>query len=187
LEKTQRLQWVGYGQIVADPIWQRPAKSRRSALRCKGAVWPVHVGENGRELGGIERRREAEYFLILRLWTKGFVMDRRMFIALLGSAAIAQLARAQQAKVYRIGLIHEGGPSYAVVEGLRDGLREFGFEEGKQYVIENHDLKGDRNAAAEAARKPRTRASRPHMVFRHLGHYTGETGYDQRPDRVRRR
>jgi hypothetical protein len=63
-------------------------------------------------------------------------MDRRTFITLLGSAAIVQFAQAQQAKVYRVGVIHEGGPSYDVGDGLKDGLRELGFEEGKQYVVE---------------------------------------------------
>jgi putative tryptophan/tyrosine transport system substrate-binding protein len=62
------------------------------------------------------------------------------------------LVEAQQAKVYRIGVIHEGGPTRAVIDGLKDGLRELGFEEGKQYVLKVHDLQGDRTAAAEAAR-----------------------------------
>lgn len=65
---------------------------------------------------------------------------------------LAQHVQAQQARVYRVGVIHEGGPSQAVVEGLKDGLKELGFAEGKQYVVEAHDLHGDRSAAAEAAR-----------------------------------
>jgi putative ABC transport system substrate-binding protein len=80
------------------------------------------------------------------------VIDRRTFIALLGSAAIAQLAEAQQAKVYRVGLVLEGGPFYALINGLKDGLRDLGFAEGKQYVLEIRDLKGDRKAAEAAAR-----------------------------------
>jgi putative tryptophan/tyrosine transport system substrate-binding protein len=79
-------------------------------------------------------------------------MDRRTFIALLGSAAIVQLAEAQQAKVYRVGIILEGGPFYALIDGLKDGLRDLGFAEGKQYVLEIRDLKGDRKSAEEAAR-----------------------------------
>lgn len=62
------------------------------------------------------------------------------------------LAQAQQAKVYRVGLILEGGPFYAVIDGLKDGLRELGFAEGNHYVLEIRDLKGDRKAAEEAAR-----------------------------------
>ncbi len=62
------------------------------------------------------------------------------------------LAQAQPAKVYRVGVIHEGGTFYAVVDGLKAGLKELGLEEGKHYVLEIRDLKGDRKAAEEAAR-----------------------------------
>ena len=79
-------------------------------------------------------------------------MDRRTFIALLGSAAIARLAEAQQAKIYRVGVIFEGGSFSKVVDGLKDGLKELGFQEGKRYVLEMRDLKGDRKAVEEAAR-----------------------------------
>ncbi len=79
-------------------------------------------------------------------------MDRRTFIALLGSAAIVQLAEAQQAKVYRVGVILEGGPYYADIDAFKDGLKELGFVEGKHYVLEIRDLKGDRRAAEAAAK-----------------------------------
>jgi putative ABC transport system substrate-binding protein len=62
------------------------------------------------------------------------------------------LAQAQQAKVYRLGIILEGGPYYAAVDGLKVGLKELGLTEGKQYVLDIRDLKGDRKAAQEAAR-----------------------------------
>ena len=61
--------------------------------------------------------------------------------------ASAHLAQAQQAKLYRVGVILEGGPYYAVIDGLKDGLRELGFEERKHFVLEIRDLKGDRKAA----------------------------------------
>ena len=73
-------------------------------------------------------------------------MDRRAFIALPGSAAIVPLAEAQQAKVYCVGFIFEGGSFSKVVDGLKDGLKELGFQEGKRYVLEIRDLKGDRKA-----------------------------------------
>ena len=38
-------------------------------------------------------------------------MDRRTFIALLGSAAIVRLAEAQQARIYRVGVILKAVPS----------------------------------------------------------------------------
>ena len=86
-------------------------------------------------------------------------MDRRTFIGGVSKKMLAtlvlssaHLVQAQQTKVYRVGVIHEGGPIYAVVGGLKSGLRELGFEEGKQYLLENRDLKGDRKAAEAAAR-----------------------------------
>ena len=80
------------------------------------------------------------------------MIDRRTFIAMLGSAVVVQLAHAQQAKAYRVGVVLEGGSFYAMVDGFKDGLKGLGFEEGKDYVLEIRDLKGDRNAAAETAR-----------------------------------
>jgi putative ABC transport system substrate-binding protein len=61
-------------------------------------------------------------------------------------------ADAQQAKVYRIGAIHQGGPYKAVVDGLSDGLKQSGLEEGKHFVLEIRDAKGDLKAVEEAAR-----------------------------------
>jgi len=62
------------------------------------------------------------------------------------------LAQAQQAKVYRVGVIYEGGPLGLAIDGLKDGLRDLGYEIGKQYVLEIRDLKGDRKAAEEAGK-----------------------------------
>jgi putative tryptophan/tyrosine transport system substrate-binding protein len=68
-------------------------------------------------------------------------MRRREFIALLGGAAAAWplAARAQpSAKTYRIGFL--GVTSYAeyryLVDALRMGLRQLGYEEGKNIAIE---------------------------------------------------
>jgi len=73
------------------------------------------------------------------------------FLATLVLASV-HLAEAQQAKVYRIGVIHEGGPYYVAVDGLKNGLKDLGLTEGKQYVLEIRDLKGDRKAAEAAAK-----------------------------------
>ena len=72
-----------------------------------------------------------------------------IIVALVGYGAIAE---AQQAKVYRVGVLLQGGPLYTIIDGLRDGLRELGFEEGRQYVLEIRDAKGDLKAAEAAAR-----------------------------------
>lgn len=75
-----------------------------------------------------------------------------VLIAAVGILASVHLAEAQQPKVYRVGVLLPGGPLYETVEGLRDGLRELGLEEGKHFVLEIRDTKGDARAAEEAAR-----------------------------------
>ena len=57
-----------------------------------------------------------------------------------------------QARVHRVGVIHPGGPYSGVIEGLREGLRELGLEEGKHFVLHIRDTKGDLEAVGEAAR-----------------------------------
>jgi putative ABC transport system substrate-binding protein len=61
------------------------------------------------------------------------------------------LANAEQRRVSRVGVILQGGPYYEAVYGLRDGLRELGYEEGKRYALEIHDTKGNLKLAKEAA------------------------------------
>jgi putative ABC transport system substrate-binding protein len=83
------------------------------------------------------------------------VIDRRAFLCGLtaGSFAMVRAAEAQlSAKVYRVGVVLEGGPYYAAIDGLRAGLQELGFEEGKQYVLHIRDVKGDLGAVAETAK-----------------------------------
>jgi len=68
-------------------------------------------------------------------------MRRRNFIALLGSAAVAwpPAARAQQAgKVPRIGFLGAASSSTFAsrLEGIRLGLRDFGYVEGRNITIE---------------------------------------------------
>jgi putative ABC transport system substrate-binding protein len=81
-------------------------------------------------------------------------MNKKIVVPFLATLVLVavHLAQAQQAKVYRVGVIHEGGPFYAVVDGLKDGLRELGFTEGKDYLLEIRDLKGDWKAAEAEAR-----------------------------------
>jgi putative tryptophan/tyrosine transport system substrate-binding protein len=65
--------------------------------------------------------------------------------------ALCPSAEAQQ-KVYRIGVLFPGGPLSETVDGLRKGLKELGFEEGKQFTLTIRDTKGDPKVAADAAR-----------------------------------
>jgi len=64
----------------------------------------------------------------------------------------AQPSDAQQSKPYRVGVLLPGDAWYVIIDGLRNGLKELGLEEGKQFVLEIHDTKSDMKAAEEAAR-----------------------------------
>ena len=48
--------------------------------------------------------------------------------------------------------VFQGGPYSVAVDGLREGLRELGFEEGKQFTLHVRDAKGDLKAVEPAAR-----------------------------------
>jgi hypothetical protein len=50
-----------------------------------------------------------------------------------GLLAVPLAVQAQQARIYRIRVILQGGPYSAAIDGLRDGLRELGLEEGKRF------------------------------------------------------
>jgi putative ABC transport system substrate-binding protein len=76
------------------------------------------------------------------------ILSTLLIVAVVGGASV----EAQQPKMYRIGAIHQGGPYKAVVDGLRDGLKQLGMEEGKQFVLDIRDAKGDLKAVEEAAR-----------------------------------
>jgi putative ABC transport system substrate-binding protein len=69
------------------------------------------------------------------------MIRRREFIGLLGGAAAAgsavwpRAARAQQPKVWRIGIVVEGMRS-AAYDGFLQGMGELGYVAGKNYLIE---------------------------------------------------
>jgi putative ABC transport system substrate-binding protein len=73
-------------------------------------------------------------------------LQRREFITLLGGAATWPLtARAQQAtKSYRIGMLETISPALnaAHLDAFREGLRQLGYVEGKNYVIEYRSADG---------------------------------------------
>jgi putative ABC transport system substrate-binding protein len=85
-------------------------------------------------------------------------MKRREFITLLGGAAVAPLvANAQPAKLARIGaLVLTSADAQSLAKALREGLREFGYAEGQNFVFEFRSADGntDRlpNLAAELVR-----------------------------------
>ncbi len=73
-------------------------------------------------------------------------------ILVLALFALPLAVEAQQARVYRVGVVLQGGSYSAAIDGLRDGLRELGLEEGKQFVLHVRDTKGDLKAVEAAAR-----------------------------------
>ena len=75
------------------------------------------------------------------------MMNRRAFVTGLGAVLAAPLAaEAQQAagKVYRIGTLERTSPAINAgnLEGFRRGLREHGYIEGKNFVIEYRSADG---------------------------------------------
>jgi len=82
-------------------------------------------------------------------------MRRREFIAALGGTAvwpaIVRVAGAQKVNAYHIGVILQGDPWYEVVDGLREGLNQLGLVEGKHFVLDIRDTRGDLNAVGHAA------------------------------------
>jgi len=80
-------------------------------------------------------------------------MNRRdCTVALLALAATPRVGMAQQVRVHRVGIVLQGGAYAAGIDGLRDGLRELGWLEGKQFVLLVRDSKGDLAAVEAAAR-----------------------------------
>src|SRR5207237_9306351 len=74
-------------------------------------------------------------------------------ILILALFALPLAVEAQQARVYRVGVVLLGGPHSSTIDGLRDGLRELGLEEGKQFVLHVRDGKGDLKSVEAAARR----------------------------------
>jgi hypothetical protein len=82
----------------------------------------------------------------VRTWARAVVA-----LALVVScAAVPRVIQAQQPRVYRVGVILEGGVYSQTVDGLRDGLKEVGLEEGQQLSLQVHDVKGNVQAVAAA-------------------------------------
>src|SRR5262245_2793506 len=59
---------------------------------------------------------------------------------------------AGQTKVYRVGVIFQGGVTSTAVDGLREGLKKLGLEEEKYFLLEIRDTRGDLKIVEEAAR-----------------------------------
>jgi putative ABC transport system substrate-binding protein len=89
-----------------------------------------------------------------RLGQPGASLDRRRFLGTLAGGLLATplAVEAQQSgKIYHVGVVLQGGPYYAAIDGLRDGLKETGFDERTQYQLHIRDMKGSLGAIAGAA------------------------------------
>jgi putative ABC transport system substrate-binding protein len=72
----------------------------------------------------------------------------------LGAFAAPSVAHAQApGKIPHVGAIYLSGHHQVIVDGLRQGLHDLGLEEGKQYVLDQKQVKGgDWPAVGQAAR-----------------------------------
>lgn len=78
---------------------------------------------------------------------------RRRFLMATSALLVTPLAAgAQQARTYHVGVVLQGGPYFAAIDGLRDGLKALGLQEGKHVVFHIHSAKGDLKAAEATAR-----------------------------------
>jgi putative ABC transport system substrate-binding protein len=81
-------------------------------------------------------------------------MKRRAFITLLGSAAIARplSVLAEQRKDVKIGVLLLGYPDPSLfIKGLREGLRDLGYEEGRNIELIIRSAEGKPEALASLA------------------------------------
>ena len=72
----------------------------------------------------------------------GRLLNARLFvIGFLGALpfALCAFAQAQQGKIYRVGVLVVGGAEIAQIKGLRDGLKELGYTQGKNLALEVSD------------------------------------------------
>jgi putative ABC transport system substrate-binding protein len=83
-----------------------------------------------------------------------FDMKRREFITLIGSVAAAWplSSRAQQRrKVWRVGALQPGGPPDPLLETIKDGLRDLGYGEGRDFTFEPRWAEGKHDRLAGLA------------------------------------
>ena len=81
-------------------------------------------------------------------------MNRRdSILALVAFGMTPFSVQPQQGRVFRVGALWVGGAASASIDGLRDGLRELGFEEGKQFLFHLRDGNGDIKSVETAAKR----------------------------------
>jgi ABC-type uncharacterized transport system substrate-binding protein len=83
--------------------------------------------------------------------TQNYMTRQNFLLILFLVLLMPQLTLAQQTKSYRIGILHPGGSQYETLDGLRQGLRELGLNEGKELILDIRDVKGDASTAEKEA------------------------------------
>ena len=90
----------------------------------------------------------------MRLSTVGLLVTIALGLILAPLAAAAQ----QPTKMHRVGLLHSGSPPPQMLEGFRQGLRDLGYVEGQNLVLELRAAEGSaerlRDGAAELVQLP---------------------------------
>ena len=98
---------------------------------------------NGARLVAERSPMTREPFILLRAFALGALL---LFLALVPASSHAA------GGPHRVGVIYYGGEWENLLDGLRQGLRELGVEEGKHIVLDVRDAKGDLKAVEAAAR-----------------------------------
>jgi putative ABC transport system substrate-binding protein len=83
------------------------------------------------------------------------VIDRRSFIVAIAAGSTWPAAvMGKPSRAVRIGVVSAGGAPYtALLEGLREGLKALGLDEGTHYTLELRETKGELPAAEAAAKQ----------------------------------
>lgn len=77
--------------------------------------------------------------------------------------AFCSSVEAQSPKPLHVGVIHMGGVFATVVDGLRAGMKEGGWQEGKHFVLDIEDLQGDVKNVETVAEK--LEAKKVNVIF----------------------
>src|SRR5262249_1525170 len=124
---------------------------RQACRLTSPAADQVRAGNQPQDRKGARHRSAADAPRSRRRGDR--VSSRREFITLLGGAAAWPLAaRAQQPrKVWRVGVLQPGAPPEPLLEAVRDGVRDLGYMEGRDIVLEVRWAEGKHDRLAGLA------------------------------------
>src|SRR5207249_3628344 len=128
----------------SPPSFGEPATERQAMLAGEDEAMSVD------DVGGPDLERPRSLLGIGMTAVRLAVAGIFIVTALAGALAV----EAQQARLYRVGVLTQEVPMFvSSVAGLKDGLRELGLEEGKQVVFHVRDVKADFNSIEAAAKR----------------------------------